>query len=255
MSQSEFRLSREEILLFHEQGYLGPFTAISPDEMRQVNRYLHDEVFKTDGPNPTNKTHSRHLDTPEVYDLVAHPAVVHRVASILGEDLQCWTSGFFVKEPRVGKATEWHQDINYWPLEPAVNITCWMAFDDVNEENAPMRIIPGSHKLLVPHRPSGETLRQEAEPQYVDESKALTMCMRAGQFIIFSEKLLHSAPPNTSNRSRTAMATRYTMGITKVYQDQPPIAFPAHRVLFVSGTDHLGLNKVGQPPRHRPVTV
>lgn len=250
--RSDFSLTRDDVVRFHAQGYLGPFTAVSPDEMTRIATHVRDHVFTTEGPQPIDRTHSRHLDSPEVYALASHPAVVQRVASILGEDVQLWTNGFFIKQPKVGKATEWHQDINYWPLEPAVNITCWMAFDDVTADNSPMRLIPGSHRKLLPHRKSaGATLGEEADPAHFDESKAITMTMRAGQFIIFSERMLHSAPPNFSDKPRTAMVTRYTLGITKVYQDERPINFPRHRTLFVSGQDRIGINNVGEPPRLR----
>jgi ectoine hydroxylase-related dioxygenase (phytanoyl-CoA dioxygenase family) len=244
------RLSRVEIDQFHLQGYLGPYTAMSPAEIKPVDEYLHNQIFLTTGPNPKDNTHSRHLDIPELYEIVSHPAIVERLACLLGEDLIIWTGGFFIKEPHgVGRATPMHQDINYWPLEPQINITAWIALEDVTAENAPLRIIPGSHQKMLHHTPAPDSIfDEEADPSQVDMSRAITLPMRAGQFIIFSERLVHGADANFSNTRRCGMAARYTVPFTRVFPDRNPINFPAHHTIVVSGTDKFGFNRVGAPP-------
>jgi len=245
-----FRLTRPEIDRFHFEGYLGPYAAYSPEAMGRINAELHDRVFKTPGPNPKSTTHSRQLDTPLVYGMVANPAVVGRICSLLGEDLMAWTSGFWLKEPNgKGLETPWHQDINYWPLEPQVTITCWMATVDVNAENAPLQIIPGSHRHMVPHLDvAGRALEQQADPKYIDRSKVKTLIMKAGEFVIFSEKMLHGSPANVSPRPRYALSTRYSLPQTRLFPNEAPIDFPAYRSLMVSGTDKFGFNPFGTPP-------
>lgn len=245
-----YKLNRAEIDQFHQQGYLGPFTALSPEEIRPIDEYIHAHVFTTPGPNPKDNTHSRHLDTPEIFEVVSHPAIVERLTGLLGEDLIIWTGGFFVKEPNgVGRETPMHQDINYWPLEPQINITAWIALEDVTEENAPLMIIPGSHQKMLPHTAApGKIFGEEADPAQVDMSKAITLPMRAGQFIIFSERLVHGATANHSPIRRCGMAARYTVPFTRVFPDRNPINFPAHHTILVSGTDKFGFNKVGAPP-------
>jgi ectoine hydroxylase-related dioxygenase (phytanoyl-CoA dioxygenase family) len=37
-------------------------------------------------------------------------------------------TNFFVKEP-VAKEIPWHQDFNYWPLEPPIIVSAWIAID------------------------------------------------------------------------------------------------------------------------------
>jgi ectoine hydroxylase-related dioxygenase (phytanoyl-CoA dioxygenase family) len=250
MNDAPHALNADETRRFHVDGYLGPFDLLSPDEMHGVNERLHANVFQTDGPNPGDRTHCRHLDTRLVYDLVAHPAVVRRIASLFGEDVMCWTSGFFIKQPGKGLETPWHQDINYWPLEPQVNLTAWVATEDVGMENAPLRVIPGTQRRTVPHvrTTAGKAFGEEADPAAVDEAKAVHLPMRAGQFVIFSERLLHGAPANTSARRRTALAVRYTLPQVRLFPDEPPINFPRHRALIVSGRDRFGFNRFGEPP-------
>lgn len=246
-----FRLTLDEAHQFHTQGYLGPFPTISPEEMAKVNEALHNRIFLSDGPNPNSRTHSRHLDTRTVYDLLAHPSIVHRLASLLGDDVMVWSSGFFIKDPHgKGLETPWHQDINYWPIEPQINITAWIATEEVTAENAPLLLIPGSHRQTVPHikNKGGKAFNEEADPAYVDHSQAVTMAMRPGEAIIFSEKLLHGSPVNRSNRRRCALSARYSIPLARLFHGEPPMNFPGHHAVMVSGEDRFGFNRLGPPP-------
>lgn len=246
-----FSLTRDEIDQFHLQGYLGPFPAIDPAEMAKISDDLHNRVFKTEGPNPKQTTHCRHLDTEVVYSMVSQPAIVQRICSLLGEDLMVWTSGFFIKEPNgKGLETPWHQDINYWPLEPQINITCWIATEEVTAENAPLQFIPGSHRRMVPHLDTtGKAFTEEADPAHVDLSKVKTVTMKPGEFVMFSEKMLHGAPANHSPKRRVALAARYTMPQVRLFPTESPINFPNYHALMLSGRDKFGFNPFGEAPK------
>jgi len=248
-TSEQYSLTPEEIFRFHRDGYLGPFTAFSPEEMAPINRAFHEAIFPSTGPNPANSKQCRHLDTAEGWAVVSHPAIVGRLASLLGADLMVWGSGFFIKEPNTGAGTEWHQDINFWPIEPPLNITAWVATERVTEKSSPLRIIPGSHTAAVPHRKvGGLTLGEEADPAFFDESKAVYFPMEAGQFVIFVERVLHGAPPNTADHRRCGMPIRYTVPFVRLFPDKAPINFPNYRALMVSGEDRFGFNPLGTPP-------
>jgi len=242
-------LTRQEIDQFHFEGYLGPYPVISSEQIAGVRDELFDSVFTSDGPNPKNRTHSRHLDTKSVYDIVSHPNIVGRIASLIGEDVMLWTCGVFIKEPNgVGKGTEWHQDINYWPLEPAINITAWIAIEDVDEDNSPLKIIPGSHRQMLPHVKSEGTLGEAIDPTSFDESKAVSMLCNAGEFVLFSERTVHGSSVNLSDRRRTGLVARYTLPMVRLFPDESPINFAGYRALIVSGEDKFGFNPIGQGP-------
>jgi hypothetical protein len=252
MQASRFSLSREEIDRFHDTGFLGPYAVLPREQMPAICDMLFTEIFPTRGPNPRDRTHSRHLDTREIFDIAAHPAIVERIAALLGPDLMLWTTGFFIKEPHSGKETPWHQDINYWPLEPQVNITVWVAMEDIAADSSPLHVIPGSHRRTVRHVPvEGKAFEEQADPQAVEVSRAVPLLLRAGEFVMFSERLLHFAPKNDSPRRRTALAARYTMPLVRLFPSEPPIDFPDYHALIVSGKDRFGLNPIGEPPAAR----
>ena len=128
---------------------------------------------------------SRHLDDRVVWDLCSRPAIVERMAALFGGDLILWRSNFFNKEPG-DIAVPWHQDQNYWPLEPVINISAWLALDDVTTENSCVQIIPGSHKRVVPHVKSvGKVAFSEmADPDQTKVAKTLPIFLMFGFILV-----------------------------------------------------------------------
>ncbi len=244
-------LDRVQVLRFHEDGYLGPFALCTPEEMAGIRARIEQEVLTRDGPNPKSRDHNRHLDSRVVYDLAAHSEILSRAATLFGPDLVCWSSNFFTKEPG-GKEIPWHQDFNYWPIDPPLNLSAWLAIDRVTEENSCCRIIPGSHHKIVPHISAAEGMAfgEMADPRGVDESKAIPMELEPGEFFLFNERLLHQSHRNRSSRRRMGFAVRLTLPFVKVPHDVPPL-FPGHRAVLVAGEDRFGLNRLQQPPETR----
>jgi len=244
---SSFALTPAEIRFFHENGYLGPFPTVTPREMDAIRAHLDEHVIARPGPNPETPLQSRHMDSRVVYDLATHPAIVDRAASLYGPHLILWATNFFKKDPG-GLRIPWHQDQNYWPLEPIVNLSAWVAIDDVKADNSCVQIIPGSHKHVVPHiRAEGVAFSEEADPQYFDAGSRIDMELRPGEFFLFNEKLLHHSEPNRSNRRRLGMSVRLTIPIVKIGQDISPL-HPGHCAVLVRGEDYMGFNRLQAPP-------
>ncbi len=189
---------------------------------------------------------SRHLDNRTVFDLCAHDAIVERIHSLMGPDLILWRSNFFNKEAG-GAEIPWHQDFNYWPIEPVINISAWLALDEATVENSCVRLIPGSHKEVLPHitAKDGMAFQQMAAPDSFDASRAVAMELKPGEFFIFNEKLLHQSEPNRSGRRRLGLAVRITVPWVRV--DSAKI-FAGHYCLLLRGEDRFGFNQMGPAP-------
>ena len=43
-------LSRDEVEFFHREGYLGPFAAVSPDEMSEIRAHIDEHVLTAPRP-------------------------------------------------------------------------------------------------------------------------------------------------------------------------------------------------------------
>lgn len=242
-------LSAEEISRFHTEGYLGPYAICTPEEMALFRRRIEQEVLTTDGLNPKNRLQSRHQDNALVYQLCTHEAILKRMQQLYGPDLLLWASYFFNKEPG-GSEIPWHQDLNYWPLEPVVNISAWLAIDPVTVENSCVQVIPGSHKRVVPHIPSsdGMAFSEMADPTYVDLHNVVNMELAPGEFFLFNEKLLHHSDSNRSQNRRMGLSMRVTVPFVKIDHDQSPPLHAGHKAILISGNDPLKFNRLMTPP-------
>jgi len=247
-SESTNLLTRAEVDFFVENGYLGPYAAMSPDDMAPIRRDIEENVLTTDGPNPRSRGQSRHMDQPVIYDLATHPAIIDRIAGLLGPDLVVWASNFWLKPPG-GAEIPWHQDINFWPLEPPLNTSAWIAIDNVTVENSCVQIIPGSHRQSLSHvkAEAGQAFGEMADPAAFDASGAINMELRPGEFFIFSERTLHRSSVNRSTLRRLGLSIRVTLPIVHIFQDSAPL-HPGHSAILAKGRDTMGFNRYAGRP-------
>ena len=247
-TESNNRLTRAEVDFFVANGYLGPYAAMTPAEMADVRRAIERDVLGTDGPNPRSRGQSRHMDQPVVYDLATHPAIIDRIAGLLGPNLVVWATNFWNKAPG-GAEIPWHQDINFWPLEPPLNTSAWIAIDAATVENSCVQIIPGSHRESLPHTrsPEGVAFGKMADPGSFDAAGAVDMELQPGEFFIFSERTLHRSSKNTSDKRRLGMSIRVTLPIVHVFQDSAPL-HAGHTAILARGEDLMGFNRYAGRP-------
>lgn len=270
---SPFRMSPAEVKQFYEQGFLGPFTLCSPEEMAQIRDELWREIQQPSKTYGFVTGRDRHLDCAQLWKLLQRPEWTERIASLLGPNLLLWRSQLFLKVPGSAETT-WHQASTYLSEEgykatlhpqdrdELFQLTTWVAFDDVDLENGCMQFLKGTHRKVHVMRIGGKDAEGFAKAKVkleldITKDMIVDMPMKAGQFIIFSERCIHGSPPNTSkDRRRWGMAFRTIMPTVKVYDDDT-----MHHVVYLDeqfsldnwgavvlrGEDTHHLNKVVDP--------
>jgi hypothetical protein len=238
------QLTRAEAAAFHERGFLGPFTLCSPEEMAECEPLLTRTIASPapwpGGEGEFQRIHNRHLDTPELRELAMRAPIRERVAGLIGPDLLLWRLHFWDKPPGAAEIP-WHQDWNYWPLEPAVIVSAWVAVDHVTLENACVQIIPGSHREMRKHVPStpGMAFHEMADLTGVDLDKKVDMELEPGQFFLFNERTLHHSDINRSSRRRMGFALRIIPPLVRMMSYDSD----HHGALLMRGSDTLGFNR------------
>ena len=242
--EAEFSLSTIEMDQFREQGFFGPCTLFSPDKMAELRPAI-EAVLECDPPDHKQREHNRHLEQRLIWDVSTHPAIIQRMQGLYGQDLLMWRTNFFVKEPGA-KEIPWHQDHNYWPLEPPIIASAWIAIDESTVENSCLQVIPGSHRKTLPHIEATEDMvfAQMGDPDYLDLSQAVNLEMQPGEFILFNERTVHHSEPNRSQKRRIGLAVRVVVPIVKVLSWDSP----GHALIPISGSDQLGFNALTEPP-------
>lgn len=235
-SSPEYHLSEADIRGFYENGFIGPFTICSPEEMVTLREEIDLQIRTPSDVYDHPCGRDRHLDCEAVQSLVTRPQLTERLAQILGPDLAMWRSGIFRKESGAPE-TAWHQANTYlmeegykptlFPpnLDRLFQLTTWIALDDVDIENGCLQFVPGSHHQINKMVVGGKGAEGFANVQVkidaeIDPKTVYSAEMKAGQCIIFTERVIHGAQANLSNRRRWGMTFRTVQPSVKVYDDE-----------------------------------
>ena len=239
-------LSEQAIRQYRDQGYFAPIRVLSGGEASGYRRQL--EAAEASGRLPAGALRSKsNLLLTWVDELVRHPSVLDAVESVIGRDLLCWGTSFFIKEPRNNSFVSWHQDLTYWGLDPADIVTAWLALSESTTENGAMRVVPGTHTSeVVPHKDTfaADNLlsRGQEISVEVDERRAVTLELQPGEMSLHHVKLIHGSDPNPSDKRRIGLAIRYVP--TYVRQT----AGMTDSAMLVRGDDKFGNFLAETPP-------
>lgn len=206
-------LSAQDVERYHQDGYLAPLSATSAD--RAAGLLARYDALKARGETDGDAVlrSKPHLVLPWLYDLIRDPAVTGPVSAILGPNLLAWGSSFFAKPAGDPGFVSWHQDANYWGLEPHEVLTAWIAFSPSRRENGCMRVVPGSQGQALDHRDTFAkdnllTRGQEIAVE-VDEGQAADITLEPGEMSLHHVGIVHGSDPNTSDVPRIGFAIRY----------------------------------------------
>lgn len=207
-------LTEDQISYFNEKGYISPLEALTKDEA-DVSREYFDGLVElmasfNDGRN-AYAIMGYHNKCRGIWDLAQHPKILDYVEDLLGPDFVCWSSHYFCKVPHDSKHVPWHQDATYWPVRPTKTVTAWLAIDDVDVENAPMRFMPGSHlNGKIDWEPAtGDAALTQEIPNPERFGEPFNNVMRAGQISLHTSTLVHGSESNQSPRRRCGLTFRY----------------------------------------------
>jgi len=207
-------LSETQIARYREEGYLAPIRIMDEAAALALRGELETVETRMGGPLRGDLRHKSHLLFPFLADLVRHPHILDAIEDVLGPDLLCWTSNFFIKEAANPAFVSWHQDSTYWGLSAPEVATAWVALTASSEENGAMAVIPGSHKSdQIPHRDTFDChnllTRGQEIAVAVDVTKAVPLILKPGEMSLHHVRLVHGSPPNPSSGRRIGFAIRY----------------------------------------------
>ena len=207
-------LSTESIENYRRDGYFFPLEVIPDTRVRETRDCL--EAFESKQGEPIGgaQRNKSHLLFTWVDDLMRTPRILDAVEDLIGPDILCWNSFFWVKEARSQTFVSWHQDLRYWGLDTHDLITVWLALSPATLESGCMRVLPGSHLgELMPHKDEFEADNMLSRGQEisveVDESKAVSMPLNPGAASLHNGRLAHASTPNQSEDRRIGLSFHY----------------------------------------------
>mgnify|MGYP000872345904 FL=1 len=231
------RLSDAEVARFHEDGLVIPDYRLPDDVLARMQAEVDTLIARNPDVRPEALSGAHNpwgqsaklIGSQAFLDLCCHPEILDMVEQLIGPDIVLWGSQLFCKPAGHGLAVPWHQDGQYWPLDPLATVTVRIAIEDSTPENGCMRYIPGSHRSrrLVHHEftdAANMALRQQVPD--IDETKAVDDVLYAGMISIHDVFLLPGSAENRSTKRRSDYAIRYMPATTRYVRDPE---FPANK--------------------------
>ena len=203
-------LTAGQIEQYNELGFVRPFDAYSQSEIAGIRAYV-DGMLEDMGPDGAFGINCYQARLSGLWDIATDARILDYVEDIIGPDIVCWATAILSKPARSVEYVPWHQDASFWSLSPARTVTVWLAIDDADEGNAAMQWIPRSHDkghLAVEETGEGSVFHiqtagaDELGQPVVDE-------LKAGQFSLHADMLVHGSPANPSDRRRCGLTLRY----------------------------------------------
>lgn len=206
-------LTAEQIELCGDEGFVFPVDVLSADEAEDYHQ-LYNEALRHDAGRGGDVLKLKgHLVLKWMTKLARDPRILDPIESMLGPNILCWTSTFFVKQPGDQTYVSWHQDATYWGLGNGQVYSAWVAFTPSNRESGCMRMIPGSHKKLVPHADTFDEKNLLSRGQEVsvnvEENLAVDIELEPGQMSLHHVQIVHGSSPNVSAVPRIGFVVRY----------------------------------------------
>jgi Phytanoyl-CoA dioxygenase (PhyH) len=207
------RLSAEQVAQFHRDGYVFPVPVMSPQEASGLRRRL--EAFEaTQGGRLEATQRSRsHLLFKWLDDLIRDPRILDPIEQLIGPDVLCWSTIFWIKDAGSKSFVSWHQDNTYWGLSSRKVVTAWFAISEASLQAGCMKVMPGSHlgHTLV-HEDTYDAdnmLTRGQTISSIDETRAVSMPLHAGEMSLHNYCLAHGSGPNLSADRRIGVSMHF----------------------------------------------
>ena len=239
-------LSEQQIADYGRKGCIFPIRITTTKEARELRRKLEELEQAIGAEAQTRFKIKAHLPFPWMHTLIRNPLMLDAIEDLIGPNILCWGSSFFIKRAEDPRFVSWHQDSTYYGLQPPETATAWVAFSDSTVESGCLRFIPATHHQgILEHeetRDKQNLLMRGQTIKGVDESQAVDVVLRAGEISIHHEAVVHGSNPNRSGDARIGLSIHY------IAPQVRQTAFNGASALLVRGEDTHGYWEIDPIP-------
>ena len=186
-----------------------------------------------------------HLLSKKIYHLATNSSIINNVRKYIGQDINIWSSAFFIKKPQSSKFVGFHQDSPYWQLSSKNVVTAWIALLPSNIENgclefleySPINDYPIDVLNAYEAYQNGKKTTIEDDlisfkqnlPKEAFHKKKHYVELNPGEFSLHKIDVIHGSGRNKSCTSRVGLAVRY------IDSDTVHLVDPDDSLMHVSG--------------------
>ena len=208
------KLTPQQVEQYEREGYVTPIRVLPKTEAQSLRQRLEAVEARQGGKLEPAQRNKAHLLFKWLEDLIRDPRVLDPVEQLIGPDILCWNTLFWIKEAGSPSFVSWHQDTKYWGLSSEKVVTAWLALSPASIEAGCMRVMPRTHigDVLAHedryHEANMLTRGQEISAD-LDESEAVFMPLEVGEMSIHNYRLAHASGANGSNDRRVGVSMHF----------------------------------------------
>jgi ectoine hydroxylase-related dioxygenase (phytanoyl-CoA dioxygenase family) len=199
---------------YEDDGYIFPIDVLTPAEVAACRASLEAVEAKQDGKLLPSQRPKSHLLFKWLDDMIRDPRILDPIEELIGPNILCWNTIFWIKDAGLESFVSWHQDNRYWGLSSDNVITAWLALSQAQVENGCMRVMPGTHKGDVLHHEDrfhddNMLTRGQEITEGVDDATAVHMPLAPGQMSIHNYRAAHASGPNLGSDRRIGVSMHF----------------------------------------------
>jgi ectoine hydroxylase-related dioxygenase (phytanoyl-CoA dioxygenase family) len=221
-------ISEQDVAFYNEHGYLVVRDVLSRDEVVELRRVTdefvekarevagHDEVYDLEDTHSAAEPRVRRIKAPHLWHpayagMVRQANILEILTKLWGPSIRFDVSKLNLKAAGYGAPVEWHQDWAFYPHTNDDLAAVGIMIDDVDDDNGPLLVIPGSHKGPIFDHHEGGVFCGAMDPARceVDYGAAVALTGPAGSITIHHARTVHGSATNTSGRPRRLLLHQY----------------------------------------------
>ena len=207
-------LNQDQIEQFKRDGYVHPIKIMGHDEAGALRRKLETREAMQGGQLEPGQRSKSHLLFKWLDDLIRDPRILDPVEQLIGPNILCWNTIFWIKDVGSESFVSWHQDTRYWGLSSDQVVTAWLALSPASIESGCMRVMPGTHEGdVLPHEDRYDEANMLTRGQEitdgVDDDRAVHMPLAVGEMSIHNYRLAHASGPNHAPDRRIGVSMHF----------------------------------------------
>lgn len=207
-------LIAEQISQYETDGYICPLPVLSAAEANELRGRLEAFEARQGGKLAPAQRNKSHLLFKWLDDLIRDPRILDPIEDLIGPNILCWNTLFWIKEAGSRSFVSWHQDTRYWGLSSDKVVTAWLALSPAGVESGCMRVMPGTHRGdTLEHQDRYDENNMLTRGQEIsvplDETRARHMPLETGQMSVHNYRLAHASDANNGSDRRIGVSMHF----------------------------------------------
>jgi ectoine hydroxylase-related dioxygenase (phytanoyl-CoA dioxygenase family) len=211
---------------YRTEGYFILDGVLSPDELELLRAGAQYSMDRLDarmaeagvdrlGINARGKRYFSEMvyrERPELRSFGFGPTMAAICRAVLGPQAYLFWEQYVIKAADPDTTFAWHQDSGYVHEDHDPYLTCWIALDDVTEENGSVYLLPYSRSGI---RSYVKHVRIDTGDAvcYFGSDPGMPVTASAGSIVCFSSTVIHRSGANLTDRLRRVYLLQYSADV------------------------------------------